>query len=149
MRQPTKEILVATDFSQGSDEALAAAIELAKPAGANLQLVHVLENGADQFPLGLASYEDRAALFASLDRELGRRYDWAVREGVACQTRIIEEDAVAGILLAAREIGADLIVVGTHGRRGLAHALMGSVAERIVQRAGCPVLTVPFSRKAA
>lgn len=149
MTQPTREILVATDFSEGSDEALAAAIELAKQGRANLQLVHVLENGADQFPLGLASYEDRAALFASLDRELARRAAWAVRDGISCQTRIVQEDAVPGILLAAREIGADLIVVGTHGRRGLAHALMGSVAERIVQRAACPVLTVPFSRKAA
>ena len=149
MSQRTKEILVATDFSAGSDEALVAAIELAKSADAKLQIVHVLENGADQFPLGLASYEDRAALFASLDRELARRAGWATREGIACQTRIIEEDAVPGILLAAREVGADLIVVGTHGRRGLAHALMGSVAERIVQRAGRPVLTVPFSRKAA
>jgi nucleotide-binding universal stress UspA family protein len=149
MRQTAKEILAATDFSEGSDEAVAAAIDLAKRTGANLQIVHVLENGADQFPLGLASYEDRASLFSSLDRELARRADWAEREGVACQTRIVEQDAVGGILLAAREIGAGLIVVGTHGRRGIAHALMGSVAERIVQRAACPVLTVPFSRKAA
>jgi nucleotide-binding universal stress UspA family protein len=48
-----------------------------------------------------------------------------------------------------REIGADLIVVGTHGRTGLAHAMLGSVAERVVRRASCPVLTVPYSRKAA
>lgn len=144
-----KEILVATDFSEGSDEALTAAIDLAKRMGAKLQIVHALENGADQFPFGLASYEDRTGLIASIDRELSRRSDWAAREGVACQTRLIEEDAIAGILLVAREVGADLIVVGTHGRRGIAHALMGSVAEKIVKRAACPVLTVPFSRKAA
>ena len=48
-----------------------------------------------------------------------------------------------------RDIDADMIVVGTHGRTGLAHAMLGSVAERVVRRAACPVLTVPFSRKAA
>ena len=53
--------------------------------------------------------------------------------------------AAAEIVGRAREVGAGLIVVGTHGRRGLAHVLLGSVAERVVQHAGCPVLTVPFS----
>jgi nucleotide-binding universal stress UspA family protein len=149
MSRPTKQILVATDFSAGSDEALAVAIDLAKRTGAHLHLVHVLENGADQFPFGLASYDDRGGLIATIDRELARRSDWAVRDGVTCQTRLVEENAIAGILQAARESGADLIVVGTHGRRGIAHALMGSVAERIVQRAACPVLTVPYSKRAA
>ena len=143
MTHPTKHVLVATDFSEGSDEALTAAIDLARRAGATLQIVHVLENGADQFPFGLAAYDDRAGLIASIDRELSRRGDRAVREGLTCQTRMVEGDAVAGILQTAGEGGADLIVVGTHGRRGIAHA------ERVVQRAGCPVLTVPFSRRAA
>ena len=58
-------------------------------------------------------------------------------------------DAVAAITQRGRDIDADLIVVGTHGRTGIAHAMLGSVAERVVRRAGCPVLTVPFSRKAA
>jgi nucleotide-binding universal stress UspA family protein len=149
MSHATKQILMATDFSEGSDEALSAAIDLAKRTGAALQIVHVLENGADQFPFGLQAYDERASLVASIDRELARRCDWAAREGVAAQSRLVEENAVLGVLLAAREAGADLIVVGTHGRRGIAHALMGSVAERIVQRAACPVLTVPFSKKAA
>ncbi len=144
-----KEILVATDFSEGSDEALVAAIDLGKRTSANLHIVHVLENGADQFPFGLASYQDRSQLIDAIDRELTSRRAWATREGVACQTRLVEEAAVPGILLAAQDAGADLIVIGTHGRRGFAHALMGSVAEKIVQRAPCPVLTVPFSKKAA
>lgn len=140
---------MATDFSEGSDEALAAAIDLAKRTDAHLHIIHVLENGADQFPFGLAPYGDRMDLIASIDRELSRRQDQATGEGVICQTRMMEESAASGILQAAHEIGADLIVVGTHGRRGLAHAFLGSVAERIVQRSTCPVLTVPFSRKAA
>ena len=53
MSQAMKEVLVATDFSEESDEALAPAIDLAKQTGANLQVVHALENGADQFPFGL------------------------------------------------------------------------------------------------
>lgn len=149
MPRAMKEILAATDFSEGSDGALATAIDLARRTGANLHIVHVLENGADQFPFGLASYADRAQLIEAIDRELARRRAWAQRDGVNCQTRVVEDGAVLGILLAARDAGADLIVVGTHGRRGIAHALMGSVAEKIVQRAPCPVLTVPFSEKAA
>ncbi len=57
--------------------------------------------------------------------------------------------AATEIVQRARDIGADLIVIGTHGRRGLAHVMLGSVAERVVQHAACPVLTVPFSKKAA
>lgn len=62
---------------------------------------------------------------------------------------MIEEGAIVGILAAAGDVGANLIVVGTLGRQGVARALMGNVAERVVQRAACPVLTVPFPRKAA
>jgi nucleotide-binding universal stress UspA family protein len=62
---------------------------------------------------------------------------------------MVEGSAATEIVQRARDLAADLIVIGTHGRRGLAHALLGSVAERVVQRAPCPVLTVPFSKKAA
>jgi nucleotide-binding universal stress UspA family protein len=69
-----------------------------------------------------------------------------VAAGLACHTRSLEGRAAEEIVGRARELGAGLIVLGTHGRRGLAHMLLGSVAERVVQHAGCPVLTVPFSR---
>jgi universal stress protein A len=149
MTTSPKKILVATDFSKGSDEALAAAIEVAKRTGAPLELLHVLELGVEQFPFGLSYDDDRGGLIPWIDRELAHRADDATRAGVVSQTKMLMGSPPTEILQRAREIGADLIVIGTHGRRGLAHMVLGSVAEHVVRRAVCPVLTVPFSKKAA
>ena len=145
MTNPTKTIVVATDFSEGSDEALKEAIDLAKQTGGALDLLHVVEPPSDGFPFGPA-YTDGAAFVAFIEQELARRAARAALAGIACHTRFIEGNAAPEIVARAREVGAGLIVVGTHGRRGLAHMLLGSVAERVVHLAGCPVLTVPFSR---
>jgi nucleotide-binding universal stress UspA family protein len=145
-----KKILVATDFSDGSDEALDHAIDYGQRTGASLDLFHVVEVPADGgLPFGPAYFEDQSALIAFVEQELGKRADRVRAAGLACHTRMLEGHAAEEIVARAREIGADVVVVGTHGRRGLAHVLLGSVAERVVQRSGCPVLTVPFSRKAA
>jgi nucleotide-binding universal stress UspA family protein len=148
MTKPAKKILVATDFSSGSDEALDHAIDLAKQTGASLDVVYVLEPIAQELPLGLTP-SDGAAQLATIDRELVTRAARAVNAGLPCRTSMVEGSAATEIVQRARDLAADLIVIGTHGRRGLAHALLGSVAERVVQRAPCPVLTVPFSKKAA
>jgi len=145
-----KKILVAMDFSEGSDEALEQAIDLARQTGGQLEILHVLELGADQFPFGLSYYDDnRGGLIALVDRELTARTERAIKAGLIAESRIVEGSAATEIVRRAREGGAALIVIGTHGRRGLAHAVLGSVAERVVQYAACPVLTVPFSRRAA
>jgi len=144
-----KKILVATDFSEGSDEALDRAIEMAKVSGADLEVMHVIEMAAE-FPFGTTYFDaDYGVLYAGVDLELSRRADRARAAGVRSETKIIEGSAVSAITERAHKIGADVIVVGTHGRTGLAHVVLGSVAERVVRRASCPVLTVPFSRKAA
>jgi len=62
---------------------------------------------------------------------------------------MLEGTAAVEIVKRARNLSAGLVVVGTHGRTGLAHVLLGSVAEKIVRRSTCPVLTVPFSKRAA
>jgi nucleotide-binding universal stress UspA family protein len=144
-----KKILVATDFSEGSDEALDRAIEMAKVSGAEIEVLHVIEL-AEEFPFGTTYFDaDYGVLYAGVDRELTRRADRARAAGLRCETKIIEGTATTEIIQRAQRIGADLVVVGTHGRTGLAHIVLGSVAERVVRRASCPVLTVPFSRKAA
>jgi len=144
-----KKILVATDFSEGSDEALDRAIEMAKVSGAEIEVLHVIEL-AEEFPFGTTYFDaDYGVLYASVDRELARRADRARAAGLRCETKIIEGTATTDIIQRAQRIGADLVVVGTHGRTGLAHIVLGSVAERVVRRASCPVLTVPYSRKAA
>ena len=144
-----KKILVATDFSTGSDEALDEAIEIGKPSGAEVEVLHVLEL-AEEFPFGMAyAGADYGMLYASIDKQLSERADRVTAGGLRCTTKIVEGAAVTEITQRGRDIGADLIVVGTHGRTGIAHAMLGSVAERVVRRASCPVLTVPFSKKAA
>ena len=142
-----RKILVATDFSEGSDEAIDRAIEMAKQSGAEVEIMHVVEL-AEEFPFGTVYFDaDYGALYARIDLELSRRADrvQAGRAGLRDQDR--RGSASTEIAARGREIGADLIVVGTHGRTGLAHAMLGSVAERVVRRASCPVLTVPLLTK--
>jgi nucleotide-binding universal stress UspA family protein len=149
MTTTPKLVLVATDFSQGSDEALEAAIGLAQRSSAPLEILHVLELNAEPFPFGGSYYSERGPLIAFIDRELAHRVDRAGAAGVVATGKMIEGSAAVEILQRARDIGADLIVVGTHGRKGLAHVVLGSVAQQVVQRSRCPVLTVPFSKRAA
>jgi nucleotide-binding universal stress UspA family protein len=111
-----RRILVPTDFSQASDAALAQARELAGALGASIRLVHVL---------------DDAAVAGALAAD-GLGHDAALLTGPVAGT-IVEY---------AQSHAADLIVMGTHGRSGVAHLLLGSVAERVVRTAPCPVLTV-------
>jgi nucleotide-binding universal stress UspA family protein len=144
-----RKVLVATDFSEGSDVAIDRAIEMATQSGAAVEIIHVVEP-AEEFPFGTAYFQaDYAALYARVHLELSRRADRFRAAGLACETKIVDGNASTQIVARGRDIGADLIVVGTHGHTGLAHAVLGSVAERVVRRASCPVLTVPYSRKAA
>jgi nucleotide-binding universal stress UspA family protein len=149
MTSAVRRILVATDFSDGSDEALAQAIELGKQADGLLDIVYVRELGGGEFPFGPLYPEDTSGVIAYADLELARRRDRVTDAGLQCHYRCLEGSPAKEIVRRAEETNADLIVVGTHGRRGLAHAMLGSVAERVVQLATCPVLTVPVSKKAA
>lgn len=145
-----RRILAATDFSAGSDEALTHAIALAKQSNAELEIVYVMELGVEEFPFGLTAYgSNLAGLLAHIDRQLEDRAARAQKEGVTCHTKTLEGSASTEVIQRARDTGAELVVVGTHGRTGLAHILLGSVAEKIVRRSTCPVLTVPYSKKAA
>lgn len=145
-KQTPPTILVATDFSDGSEEALAQAIDLGKRLGAALEILHVIELGVeDPFGGSILGTDHQTAVDRLLDR-LVKRVEAA---GLVCAGKLVDGNAAAEITARARQIGARLIVVGTHGRTGLAHVLMGSVAERVVRRAACPVLTVPYSKKAA
>ena len=132
-------ILAAVDFGEPSDAALAYARALAAAFDARLHLLHVLPN---TFLRAMVA-DPRDVESAVLDRLLDR-----VREAggpgpdpVATVRR--SDDPGDDIVSYARTRGIDLIVMGTHGRRGLTHALMGSIAEQVVRRAPCPVITVP------
>ena len=139
-------ILVPTDFAPASDAALVCARNLAAKYGARLSMLHVLTN-----PEATGMWTPEVYVPASLEarerlaREARERVERALtaderrRSDVTIQIRI---GSVAGdILEFAREQHVDLIVMGTHGRRGLSHLLLGSVAEQVLRSAPCPVLT--------
>jgi nucleotide-binding universal stress UspA family protein len=83
------------------------------------------------------------ALQAKFTEALEARANRVRGQGLTCSSSSVEGAAAQEIVRRATQSGADLIVVGTHGRSGLTHALVGSVAERVVQHATCPVLVVP------
>jgi nucleotide-binding universal stress UspA family protein len=145
-----RKILVATDFSEGSDEALVHAVAFARQAGAAVEIVHVLDFTLLEFPIGLGDTEAEQGGYAGLaNTALDERCERLRGAGIACQFRLLEGAPAAEIVRRAQDTRADLIVVGTHGRTGVVHALLGSIAERVVRHASCPVLTVPLARKAA
>ncbi|MGE5318812.1 MAG: universal stress protein [Hyphomicrobiaceae bacterium] len=142
-----KSILVAIDGSQTSELALKEAIQLAKGMAAELRVVNVV----DEVNLNWAEYPNMTeiwdALVAGGRALLGRAAATAADAGVQADTRLIEMDKLGDRIpeALAREADswpADLIVVGTHGRRGLSHVIMGSVAEGIVRVATKPVLLI-------
>ena len=139
-----RKILVPTDFSECADNALAYAVSLAARLDATIHLIHAITISVGSFPeIGVAqaawaietstknaqeSIDGRAAIY---------------RDRVPFGPSVIDvgdaRDVIDGN---AATIGADLIVMGTHGRRGLRRMLLGSVAESVVRSAPCPVLTV-------
>lgn len=141
-----KRIVCPIDFSDASRAAMEVAADLARRFGAELVLLHAYPIPGYTFPDGsvVASPKMMQELAEQAERHLG---EWrSDAERLAGGPRVGMEKAVgepaAEILSYARESGVDLLVLGTHGRTGLEHALMGSVAERVVRKAHCPVLTV-------
>jgi nucleotide-binding universal stress UspA family protein len=140
-----KKICCAIDFSDASRAAMEVAGSLARRFGAELVLLHAYPIPGYTFPDGsiVASPKMMQDLADQAERHLQEWRADAERFGAARVTtaKAIGEPA-AEIVAFGKEQGVDLLVVGTHGRTGLEHALMGSIAERVVRRAGCPVLTV-------
>jgi len=133
-----KRILVATDFGPAAEAALTYGRALANNFGATLTVMHVAEN----FFLR-ATVADPHALKAAVARRLEERLTAEDRSALHARAVLDTSDQPADAITAyAKQAEIDLIVMGTHGRDGLAHLLVGSVAERVVRTASCPVLTV-------
>jgi nucleotide-binding universal stress UspA family protein len=139
-----KRILVPTDLSEASMPALKLAAEFGKAFQAELFLLFVVEpfyTSGDILSAGAVASVVEAqnkTAGAALAREVAR----LGKRGVRARSSIVEGTAAAAIFESAQKSSADLIIIGTHGRTGFSHAFMGSVAERVVRTAGCPVLTV-------
>jgi nucleotide-binding universal stress UspA family protein len=141
-----KTILVPSDFSECSDAAVRYGIELARKFGATLHLLHVVQDPATQV---WAADEFAVPMLEVVDQW---QKDAQVRLAKAIpaedRAKTVVTSAIASpfpeILRYAAANDIDLIVMGTHGRGGVSHMLLGSIAEKVVRRAPCPVLTVRF-----
>jgi nucleotide-binding universal stress UspA family protein len=141
------KILVPTDFSKGSTTALSYAVMLATEFKAKIVLLHVVSTPVDISGMHVPHF--------SLDKIMEEMKERAEKEmedllaeksikktGLTFETQVREGVPFLQIIQGAKEQGADLIVMGTHGRTGLEHVFFGSTAEKVVRKAPCPVLTV-------
>jgi len=140
-----KRILVPTDFSECSQQAAHYAWELAVRFDAQIDVLHVIESPIAAMPSPGVPFPPELLEGAEkqAEQELQR---WMQREekehSLDVNRTVLRGTPFLEIVRYAKSNGADLIVVGTHGRSGLAHTLIGSVAERVVRKAPCPVLSV-------
>jgi len=138
------KILFPTDFSHCGDAALRLATALARDCGATLIIVHVEEP-----PIAYGGGEMYYGVPEPASEDLQRMLAQVVPtdRAVPYEHRLVTGDPASAVAQLAAEENADMIVMGTHGRTGLTRLLMGSVAERVVRRAPCPVLTYKQPRQ--
>jgi len=140
------KLLVPTDFSEDSKQAARYAVELAKRFQAEVHCIHVVDIPADL--LSTSDYYMTGPSEQFIDQirvESKKNLDaFAVKnlEGAQVQTAFLEGSPFVEIIRYARDQQIDLVVIATHGRTGLKHVLFGSVAEKVVRKAPCPVLVV-------
>jgi nucleotide-binding universal stress UspA family protein len=139
-----QRILVATDFTETSDRALEFAVELARKFAASITVVHAYQIPAMGFADAgyIAGAEVAAQLSTAGQNRLDAVIDANKTSGVPMQAVLREGVAWEEVNAMAKEVDANLIVIGTHGRRGLARALLGSVAENVIRTSTTPVLVI-------
>jgi nucleotide-binding universal stress UspA family protein len=144
-----RRILVPTDFSKSSANALTYGAAFATRFGAELHLLHVVQDLALFIPEAVMVAPPMVPPVEQFISAARIALDRAVKDLGVMEVRIIPEVAEGApfeeIVRFAREQNIDLIVMGTHGHTGLAHLFLGSVADKVVRRAPCPVLTVRHS----
>ena len=154
MTEAITRILVPVDFSAHSEKAVRYAVTLANRFGARVSLLHVVE---DPFVTGAwraeAFVPNRPELLDELNKaaeaQIGELKTRLAAHGFVVETAVITGQPARSIVEQATTGKFNFIVMGTHGRTGLSHALVGSVAERVVQKAPCAVLTVRETNPAA
>ena len=139
-----KNILCPVDYSIYSEKALSYAIEFAVKYEAKLFLIHVLDirvydiNDPDLYNVNIVDSET----ISKLRERLLKCVNEDVKGKIPVEAIVLQGVPFVEIIKASKEYNINLIVLGTHGRTGLSHAIMGSVAEKVVRKAPCPVLTV-------
>jgi nucleotide-binding universal stress UspA family protein len=141
-----KQILVPTDFSETSDVALRYGKAFAEAFGATLHVVHIIEEpygqpwAVEAYGFSLAALQDE--WIKEAETRMSKVLTEEERARITAVTTTVLGHPVMEILRYAKDHEIDLVVMGTHGRGPLSHVVMGSVAERVVRKASCPVLTV-------
>ena len=143
------KILLATDFSDCAALAQDYALLLASAWKADLAILHVLEFQPGMDPELPVNHVYLEQLRKDAEQQLTQLRAQLARRGLAGESRHVTGIPSLRIAQEATEVGADLVVLGTHGRTGLAHVLLGSTAERVIASAPCPVLTVRMHREPA
>ena len=143
-------ILAPVDFSEHSELALQHAVGLAREFGADLQLLHVVEEITYPdfyYPAPLTGEQMATEIRERVAERLEEALERIEESGVHASVHVVEDRPAPGIADFAEENGADLVVVGTHGLTGVKRALLGSVAEGVIRRSAPPVLTVKAGGK--
>ena len=137
------KILVPTDFSEPSKYALRYACRLADQFKAEVHQVHVVEALPDLYFEGaIFTSETEGRMRETAEKLLKKQPQAPWADGVTVTHEVRQGTPLNEILAAAKDFEADLIVIGTHGRSGVGHLLLGSVAEKVIRKSPCPVLTV-------
>lgn len=147
-----RRILVATDFSPDSEQAIDAALDLCRGSDATVTLLHVCEPlpySTPELSMYVPSPELMADICADARRKLDARRAGCAARGSTVDTALVTGAPAAEIVRYAADHQVDLIVVGSHGRRGFRRFVLGSVAEAVVRTADRPVLTVHAHQPAA
>jgi universal stress protein A len=146
-----KRILVPIDFSELSSEMITTAIDFALVFHATIDLAHVYVDPMYVLPppvdLAIFPY-DMGQVMTRAQQGLDAAAERLRAAGVTYETTLLSGRAGPEIVAHAKKTGANLIVMGTHGRGGIEHAILGSVTERVVHHAPCPILVVPAPRAA-
>lgn len=144
-----RRILVAVDFSEPGLNALDTAKAYAALAGSSLVLVHVLYLTDNLFGAGTFAFPDTVTQITSAAKsELEKLVASVMADGIGCEGVVmngVPDEEIRNYALDPKN-EVDLIVVGTHGRTGLARVAFGSVAQRIVQGSPCPTLVIPVKK---
>ncbi len=142
---PIRRILFPTDFSEHADYAWPYALQFAQEFGAEVHLLHVVAQPprvSEAYAMNFNPEKFAQALTTEAQASLDRLVHAAKDRNVECRSAVRVGVDFHEIINYARTSQVDLIIMATHGRTGLAHTLVGSVAEKVVRKAPCPVLTV-------
>lgn len=139
-----KKILYPIDFSEYTEEITGYAISIAKKYNSELHLLHVIPNLSYFTPYeSFLTPENLTAIEGNIEKEIEKDFDKAIKKIDIPVKKIIRTGVTfVEIIDYVKEENIDLVVMGTHGRSGIEHILIGSVAEKVVRKSPCPVLTV-------